>query len=59
MPIGRYVIYKCDKCGYKTVVFQGDVILPVFCPKCNHQMKPVDNKIYILISFLMDLILRR
>ena len=41
MPIAREVIYKCPKCGYKVIKFQGDVLYPGFdsCPKCGSKME--------------------
>ena len=48
MPIGRYVTYKCKKCGYKVVKFQGDVLVSLgnICPKCGNEMQIINESIY-------------
>jgi DNA-directed RNA polymerase subunit RPC12/RpoP len=43
MPVSRYMIFKCLKCGYKFKRLQGDVIFPLRCPKCNSLAKIVNS----------------
>ena len=50
MPVGRYVTYKCKKCGYKFTKFQGDVFYPVVCPKCGGEVEMV--KISLVEDYL-------
>lgn len=49
MPVGRYVTYKCKKCGYKFTKFVGDVLLPsdidVRCPKCGGETEVVSTSL--------------
>jgi len=43
MPIATPKLYKCPKCGYETIVYQGDVLTPSdlnqICPKCKTKME--------------------
>ncbi len=49
MPIGKYVTYRCKKCGYTFTRFRGDVLMPrdldVRCPKCGGEAEVVSSSI--------------
>jgi len=58
MPVGKYVIYKCPKCGYKVTKFQGDVLYSGFdiCPKCGSKMKVISSSFNMPIgSIIVDI----
>jgi len=59
MPVGKYVTYKCPKCGYKVTKFQGDEIYPGIdrCPKCGSKMKMVNSSISMPVSYMIRKIL--
>jgi len=59
MPIGKYVTYKCPKCGYKVTKFKGDVLHPGIdiCPKCGSKMKVVNSNTSMPISYMIREIL--
>ncbi len=49
MPISKYCMYRCIKCGYKFIKIRNDVALPVNCPKCTSTTELLKCKRYLSI----------
>ena len=62
MPIAREVTYKCPKCRYEMIEYQGDVItlsdLIKICPKCGSKMKIIFSSGSVIWKIL-DIFKRR